>query len=244
MSLFVLALAGAFLVLPAGLLQVRLEDWLVPLGAAGDALPWLLFRAFVITALVEEAGKLALLLAWAQREPGADSRRWLAAGLALGGGFAALEATGNLIGGPLALLASLGLAVPSHLLDGVILASRARLPGGTWRGLGLVVLLHGLWDSGVFLLQSEPAGAGEEDLSLRMLAGVALVLGVYATQWYLGVRDGLAAYRGARTPQDVAGGGAGEGGRAADPGAAEAAGTPLESSSAEALGSEERRNQR
>jgi RsiW-degrading membrane proteinase PrsW (M82 family) len=182
----------------------------IPLGPAGETLPWLLFRAFVATALTEEGGKLAILLWWSRSEPDADARRWLAAGLAVGGGFAALEASANLIGGPLALLASLTLAVPSHLLDGVLLATRARIPGGAGRGLALVVLLHGLWDSGVFLLQAEPTATSEEDLSLRMLLGVALVVGVYLTQWVLGIRDGLAAYRGGRTPQD-SGAGAGEG---------------------------------
>lgn len=196
MTFLLLALAGAALVIPAGLLQVRLEEWVLPVGPAADSLPWVLLRAFVVTALVEESGKLAILLLWSRREPAASSRRWLAAGLAVGGGFAALEATANLIGGPLALLASLTLAVPSHLLDGVLLATRAGRPGGAARGLALVVSLHGLWDCGVFLLQAEPSGAGEEELSLRLLAGLALVLGVYATQWVLGVRDGLAAYRG------------------------------------------------
>ena len=196
MSCFLLALAGALLVIPAGLLQVRLEDALVPLGTAGETLPWILIRAFVITALVEEAGKLALLLAWSRNHPDAGPRGWLAAGLSVGGGFAALEMLGNLIGGPTALLASLALAVPSHLLDGVLLATRVRRPGGVGRGLALVVLLHGLWDTGVFLLQAEqPAGAQQDEFSLRLLVGVGLVLGVYLTQWVLGVRDGRAAYR-------------------------------------------------
>lgn len=147
-------LIGAALVLPAGFLQLWLD------GSLATLLPPALSRgvdALVFTAGSEEGLKLAALLGLCRGlEDPAEGRR---AGAWLGVGFALFEALFYLGEGPFATAARLGLAVPSHVLDGWILGHFVPAgPTDRWRrrlrGLALVLAIHGLWDWAVMEVQA------------------------------------------------------------------------------------------
>ncbi len=146
--------AGAMAVLPSGFLQILAEPLTLPLGVG---LPRRAFDAFVVTAGSEEGLKLlALGLANRKAPAGLDpegapleaARR----GAWMGLGFALFEALFFLHEGPVAAAVRLGLAVPSHGLDGWVLGGYSTRSRG--RALLLVMALHGSWDLGVFQAQA------------------------------------------------------------------------------------------
>ncbi len=170
------------MVIPIGLLQVYAD---APLEAieARSFYAYLGTKAFLVTALSEELAKLAVLLRWQSKHPHSTSRELLGASLCLNLGFGSFEALANLGGGPAAWFGSLAMAIPSHLLDGVLLAWFLHHAKG-FRGLALVVYFHGFWDLGVFALEE------------GRLAGLAIILTVYASQLYLGIRLGRKLFSG------------------------------------------------
>ena len=122
--------------------------------------PAKIFYAFAGVALVEEACKFLFLKGFIyDRREFSEPFDGIVYGGILGCGFATVE---NLIYvlplGPEVGILRVLTAVPGHVFDGVILGyfmGRARfspLPERElWKGLGLVIGLHGLYDSAVFI---------------------------------------------------------------------------------------------
>lgn len=134
------------------------------LGGVGEGMPFLraLFVSFMLAGLVEEGAKLLLLRVGLSACP--DRATLLVAGLLVGVGFGIVENVANVYragveGGPGALY--VGLVRSFVLLHPVATALAAdglgrrvfgppRWRGALWRGLGLAVLIHGVWDLVVF----------------------------------------------------------------------------------------------
>lgn len=152
-------LAGSISALPVILVAELLKLVGPTAGWAG-----VLYMSFVLAALPEEAAKVGSMVLMAWRRPEFDERMdGITYGAHAGLGFALVENVGYLLLMPhnleeyLAMFVGRAvLAVPGHAIWGGIAgyyAARRRFDGrgiGWLGGLGLAVLMHGLYDTWVF----------------------------------------------------------------------------------------------
>ncbi|MEZ4399708.1 MAG: PrsW family intramembrane metalloprotease [Kofleriaceae bacterium] len=187
------ALCGALSVIP-----ILIADGVL-LGALGDARPpessygGALFTSFVVAALIEESGKVAVVYLVAWRRRAYDERLdAVVYGARAGLGFAMVENILYLMGQVelkgviITWILRAVLAVPGHALWTTIATA-----GGTRRrfdkrgpgvvgGLALAVLLHGSYDAALFL--AEPLRLDGHDGVAYALLGVPLLV-IIASWW-------------------------------------------------------------
>ncbi len=159
-TLRLVALVGAL----SGILVSLLGAALRPIGPESGTYLAAFYDAFVIAAVPEELAKLGAMLLIAWRRPEFDERMdGIVYGARAGLGFALVENVVYLLVVPHSLAEFLSLfvarallAVPGHAAWGAVMgyfAARRRFDGrgpGMLFGLGLAVLLHGLYDASLF----------------------------------------------------------------------------------------------
>jgi hypothetical protein len=153
-----------------------------------------LYDAFVVAAIPEELLKLMVVALYCARRVSFDEPMdGVVYGATAALGFAALENVLYVAGGGLtAALVRSVTAVPMHAMMGAVLGyyvARARFGGGRrieiWKGWGIAVLMHGLYDFGPMALsrlaaeETPPAGMGLLFLGLLLLfLGIVITSGL------------------------------------------------------------------
>jgi hypothetical protein len=173
-------------------------DWLV--GRAPNYFVFGILQAFVVAAIPEELGKLAVLIGYSLRRREFDEPMdGVVYGVVASLGFATLE---NLLyifgggGGTVAIMRAFT-SVPSHAFCGAIMGyyvGRARFePWQSWRltltGLGAAILLHGLYDTPILVMTAFKDGTPllpkVSDEWVGLLGLLALVMLVVGLRWCL-----------------------------------------------------------
>ena len=187
---------GLLVTIPAIPLSLGLSA-VLPLLSLGPLLA-ALYDAFVVAAIPEELLKLLVIALYCARRVSFDEPMdGVVYGATAALGFAALENVLYVVGGGLTVaLARSVTAVPMHAAMGAVLGhcvARARFGGGrridVWKGWGIAVLMHGLYDFGPMALsrlaaaETPPAGMGFLFLGLFLLfLGVVITSGVSMRQ--------------------------------------------------------------
>jgi RsiW-degrading membrane proteinase PrsW (M82 family) len=185
-------LLGLLVTIPAVPLSLGLSA-ILPLFSPGPLLA-ALYDAFIVAAVPEELLKLLVVALYCARRASFDEPMdGVVYGATAALGFAALENVLYVAGGGLtAALVRSVTAVPMHAMMGAVLGyyvARARFEGGrrinTWKGLGIAVLMHGLYDFSPMALsrltakETPPAGMGLLFLGLFLLfLGVVITSGL------------------------------------------------------------------
>jgi protease PrsW len=171
-----LALLGGFAVVPVFFLQTLLAQLVTLTGLASA-----FFDGFVSAALIEEGAKALVLWLGVWRHPAFDERLdGIVYATRAGLGFAsvesvlALSSTDSTVGFLSAFVARALVSVPAHAIAAGFIgdfAARRRFDGtgpGLPGGLFVAVLLHGLYDTSLFLTQVST-------LSFQHRSGLAVV---------------------------------------------------------------------
>ena len=185
-------LLGLLVTIPAIPLSLGLSAILL-LFSPGPLLA-ALYDAFVVAAVPEELLKLLVIVLYCARRVSFDEPMdGVVYGATAALGFAALENVLYVVSGGLAVaLVRSVTAVPMHAIMGAVLGhyvARARFGGGrridAWKGLGIAVLMHGLYDFGPMALsrlaeeETPPAGMGPLFLGLLLLfLGIVITSGL------------------------------------------------------------------
>jgi len=185
-------LLGLLVTIPAIPLTLGLSA-VLPLFSPGPLLA-ALYDAFVVAAIPEEFLKLLVIALYCARRVSFDEPMDGAVyGATAALGFAALENVLYVADGGLVTAAVRSItAVPMHAMMGAVLGhyiARARFGGGRridiWKGWGIAVLMHGLYDFGPMALsrlaaeETPPDGMGLFSLGLGLLfLGVVITSGL------------------------------------------------------------------
>jgi RsiW-degrading membrane proteinase PrsW (M82 family) len=182
-------LLGLLVTIPAVPILLGLSE-ILPLLSLGPLLA-ALYDAFVVAAIPEELLKLLVIVLYCARRVSFDEPMdGVVYGATAALGFAALENVLYVAGGGLtAALVRSVTAVPMHAMMGAVLGyyvARARFGGGRridiWKGWGIAVLMHGLYDFGPMALSrltaEETPAAG---MGLLFLELFLLFLGIVIT---------------------------------------------------------------
>ncbi len=186
-------LLGFAITVPAVLVEFGLGA--VPLQDFG-LIPGALYVAFVVAAIPEELLKLWVIRGYCTRLDDFDE---LMDGIVYGAtaalGFAAVENVLYVAEGGLLVAAIRSVtSVPMHAMCGAILGyfvAQARLEerrGATWKGLGVAILVHGLYDFAVLAFVRLGAHVVEvPGLFWAMVGLLILFVGTLVVSW-LGIR--------------------------------------------------------
>jgi RsiW-degrading membrane proteinase PrsW (M82 family) len=185
-------LLGLLVTIPAIPLTLGLSE-ILPLLSLGPLLA-ALYDAFVVAAVPEELLKLLVIVLYCARRVSFDEPMdGVVYGATAALGFAALENVLYVADGGLVTAAVRSVtAVPMHAMMGAVLGyyvARARFGGGRrieiWKGWGIAVLMHGLYDFGPMALsrlaaeETPPAGMGLLFLGLLLLfLGIVITSGL------------------------------------------------------------------
>ncbi len=176
--------------------------------ASGNYLLYGALEAFLAAAIPEELGKAAVLVGYSMRRKEFNEPiDGIVYGVAASMGFATLE---NVLyvaggGGPVAFLRA-ATAVPAHAFTGAIMGYYAGLAwqgmerrnGLLMQGIGLAILLHGLYDVPIMVLKAMREGTAHLPAQENDLAGFLflLTIGVLVFEWWLATRLVIRARRG------------------------------------------------
>ncbi len=191
--LFKTFLLGVLTVIPVAVVTVPVV-LLVKLPAA--PLVQAVLMAFVLAALPEEFFKFLVVTRYSARNRAFDEPMdGVVYGAAASLGFAAFEnVLYVLAGGWVSAIARAATAVPMHAFLGAIMGyyvgqARFNPKSGVsaWRGLGLAVLIHGLYDFGLLSIQQIDASgiepSAEEGLLALGMLGLSVAVFLTAGIW-------------------------------------------------------------
>lgn len=169
---------GFIAVIPAALIEAFLD----PLGLPYPRIVRLLFRAFIVAALVEEGVKLFVVRRFIINRPAFDEMMdGIIYTITASMGFAFFENIFYSVGSPFTILIRGLTAVPLHALASGIMGyyiGKAKFENsGVWKkGLFIAVLIHGLYDFFLFL------GGGFAYLVFPLLLWSLRFLSIYHTR--------------------------------------------------------------